>query len=259
MNKITTLLFDLDDTLVVEWKSAERSFIETIQRLDGKINHDDFVRTIREKAREQWYSLPTIGYSKRIGISSWEALWGDFTGDDENLVMLRELAPGYRIQAWYHALRHFGIDSLETAEKLAEEFKRIRSSMHIVFPETIETLSGLENRFKLGLITNGAPDLQWKKINGAGLAPFFTAIAISAEVGFAKPDIAIFEDVLKKLDTEPTRTVMIGNNLGTDIEGAKNAGIITIWINREQDQPQDIQPDYEVKSLKEILQITKSL
>ena len=53
------ILFDLDDTLIVEWKSAEESFIETIGQIDSHVNADEFLKTIREQARELWYKLPT--------------------------------------------------------------------------------------------------------------------------------------------------------------------------------------------------------
>jgi FMN phosphatase YigB (HAD superfamily) len=110
LEKIDTILFDLDDTLIVEYQSAEDSFVETIKLLDSPIDTGDFLQTIRKQAREEWYKMPTIDYSKRIGISSWEALWADFTGDHEQLKKLRELVPGYRLRSWHQTLIHFGID-----------------------------------------------------------------------------------------------------------------------------------------------------
>jgi|GEM_PF-6869847 len=49
---IDTILFDLDDTLIVELKSAEESFAETIRQIDSQINVDEFVKTIRKQAKE---------------------------------------------------------------------------------------------------------------------------------------------------------------------------------------------------------------
>jgi putative hydrolase of the HAD superfamily len=250
-----TLLFDLDDTLIVEWGSAEESFLETIDQLDFQIDKIEFLEVIRKQARENWYKLPTINFCRNIGISSWEALWADFTGDDEQYTKLRELSSGYRFDTWYQALTRFNISDAIIAERLSSEFKRIRKSKHILFPETIETLKKLKNEFKLGLITNGAPDLQWKKINGGNLKHYFDYIAISGELGFAKPDKKLFDIVIKELGSIPECTIMIGDSLSTDIKGGKDSGLRTIWINRTGNKTDEIKPDYEVTNLLEILKI----
>jgi putative hydrolase of the HAD superfamily len=155
-----TILFDLDDTLIIEWESAEESFIETIVQLDQNIDKDGFLRTIRKQARDNWYKLPTIDYCLKIGISSWEGLWADFTGESEELKDLRNLSAKYRFETWHQTLINFNINDPEIAEKLSLDFKRIRHTKHRLFYETIDTLDKLKKTYKLGLITNGAPDLQ---------------------------------------------------------------------------------------------------
>jgi putative hydrolase of the HAD superfamily len=254
-NEIQTLLFDLDDTLIVEWKSAEECFIETMKLSGLQIDANEFVKTVRDQAREHWYKLPTIDFSKKIGISSWEALWADFTGEKQEFSKLRELAPGYRFETWYSTLKKFHIDDPDLAEKLSIEFKKIRSSRHVLFPETIATLSKLKTSYTLGLITNGAPDLQWKKINGGGLVNYFSAITISGEHGYAKPDKRIFDVAMQTLKAKKAETIMIGDNLSTDIKGAQQYGLKTIWINRSSIKPAEIRPDYEITRLSDIFDI----
>lgn len=247
-----TILFDLDDTLIVEWKSAEESFIETISQADFAVNADEFVRAIRETARELWYKLPTIDFCRGIGISSWEGLWADFTGDDESFKKLRDLSAAYRFETWNQTLSKFNIHNPEMAHKLSLEFKRIRNTKHILFPETRGTLDKLKSLFKLGLITNGAPDLQWKKIDGGDLRKYFNYITISGEHGYAKPDQKLFEDVLKGLKSEKSRTIMVGDSIIKDIKGARDFGLKTIWINRNKNESAGITPDYEITDLSEI-------
>jgi putative hydrolase of the HAD superfamily len=254
-HSINTILFDLDDTLIVEWRSAEDSFIETIRQIDSQIEIDEFVKTIRQQAKELWHKLPTIDFCLKIGISSWEALWADFNDDDEQYFQLHELSAGYRFDTWYKTLIRFNIDSAEIAERLATEFKRIRDSKHILFPETTEVLTKLKKEYKLGLITNGAPSIQWRKINGGNLMQYFDYIAISGEHGYAKPDTKLFEIAVENLRSVRDSTILVGNNLNTDIKGGRDFGLKTIWINRTGIKINEIRPDYEITNLSEIFEI----
>jgi FMN phosphatase YigB (HAD superfamily) len=58
---------------------------------------------------------------------------------------------------------------------------------------------------------------------------------------------------------------MIGDTLGADILGAKNIGACSIWITRRADTPanhahrETIQPDYQVGSLQELLNLLERL
>ncbi|MBN2863519.1 MAG: HAD family hydrolase [Bacteroidales bacterium] len=250
--KIDTILFDLDDTLILEAKTARECITEIVD-LTGLIpDTSGFFKTMHQQAREIWYKLPTIEYCLKIGISSLEALWADFTGDTPELRILRELAEEYRFNTWNRTLARYNINDPETAKRLSSGYKVLRNSRHILFPETNDALNEFKGKYKLGIITNGTPDLQWKKINGGNLKHFFDYITISGEHGFAKPDRRIFEIALKELSSDYSETVMVGNNLTTDIRGAQNLGILTIWINRDEVSSTDvIEPDFTIRDLSE--------
>jgi putative hydrolase of the HAD superfamily len=252
---IDTILFDLDDTLIIERKSAEESFVETIQQINLPIKIDEFLKTVRNEAKEQWHKLPTIDFCLKIGISSWEALWADFTGADGEFIQLRRLADGYRFDTWNQTLIKLNIHDEDLANRLSSDFKRIRGSKHVLFPETINTLSKLKKKYKLGLITNGAPDIQWKKINGGNLKHFFDYIAISGEHGYAKPDSRLFDIAIKGLESAKINTIMVGDTIKTDIQGGNAYGLTTIWVNRNGNKVDEIKPDYEVKKLTDIYEI----
>jgi putative hydrolase of the HAD superfamily len=252
-----TVLFDLDETLIVEWKSAEESFIETISGINYPVNPDEFVKAIKEKARELWHKLSTIDFCREIGISSWEALWADFTGDNEKFKKLRDLSEGFRLETWSQTLYQFKIYEPGIANTLSLEFKRIRNTKHRLFPETNATLDKLKSLFKLGLITNGAPDLQWKKITGGNLRQYFDCIVISGEHGYAKPDKRLFDAAMAGLKSKKSGTYMVGDNIIADIKGAQDSGLKTIWVNRNQNDAKGIKPDYEISDLTEILNILR--
>jgi putative hydrolase of the HAD superfamily len=254
-----TILFDLDDTLIVELESAEESFIETIVQADQNIDKVEFLKSIRNQARDNWYKLPTIEYCLKIGISSWEGLWADFTGEFEELKILQNLSDRYRFETWHQTLIKFNINNSEIAEKLSLDFKRIRNTKHKLFPETKETLDKLKKTFRLGLITNGAPDLQWKKIIGGNLKQYFDHIAISGEHGYAKPDSRLFDIAINALKSDRADTIMIGDSLIKDIKGAQDCGLRAIWVNRNKNKAEDIKPDYEITDLTKIFTILSTL
>jgi putative hydrolase of the HAD superfamily len=207
-----------------------------------------------------------ITYCRAVGISSWEGLCASFTGSDPHIQDLQRWAPLYRLQAWSLALAHFGVDDPSLAEVLAAAFIHQRLLAQIVYPEVETVLATLQSQYQLGLITNGASDLQREKLRKSQLEPYFDAVIISGEVGIGKPDPTIFMQALKRLSACPEQTVMIGDSLSRDIAGAHNAGMRGILINRQdkdrQWNEQDIIPDGELPSLislKEVLEALSSL
>jgi len=250
-----TLLFDLDDTITQEHRGIDNALLEASRIVSRKygLEPELFRDTVRRTCREIWSNSPAREYCINIGIGSREALTGQFIGDNENLRILREWAPTYRLQSWYQALEIHGIDDRQLARELADSLIEIRNRHHLVFESTPIVLKRLGKKYRLGLLTNGAPDIQQGKINGSGVAKYFDAIVISGEYGISKPDPRIFDILLEKLNCPASEAAMIGNSLESDIRGARNAGITSVWINRTHEMPDPvIIPDYEIKSLSEL-------
>ncbi|CAN7430753.1 HAD family hydrolase [Paenibacillus sp. LjRoot56] len=83
---------------------------------------------------------------------------------------------------------------------------------------------------------------------------------ISGTYGVGKPNPAIYRHALDLLSLSPSETVMIGDTLITDIQGAQSAGITNIWINRHHAPPAlPIPPTFEVHSLSKIPQLLLSI
>ena len=259
---IEALLLDFDDTLVVEEPSAEEAFLAACELAREKYGIEPAAlhESLRNNARRIWKAAPTHPYCRAIGISSWEGLWARFLGDHPSLRALREWSPDYRREAWCAALAEHGVDDIQLAEQLGEAFPEERRKRHVVFPEAEAVLKELRNRFKLGLITNGASDLQREKIDGSGLAHYFDSITISGEIGVGKPDPIIFKAALDSLGATPDTTVMVGNSLKSDIAAAQAVGLKAIWINRSASTHDgEIKPDAEITSLSELLTLIERL
>lgn len=249
------LIFDLDDTLVVEEAAAEAAFLQTCelaQRRHG-IDPGGLHATLRQTARRLWHGSPARAYAVAIGISSWEALWARFEGDDEDLRTLRAWAPVYRRDSWHQALRQHGIDDLDFASELGEIFGVERRKRHVVYDDVLPALEHVRQSYRLGLLTNGASGLQREKIAGAGIGRYFDEIVISGDIGVGKPDPRIFQTMLSRLAVTAAEAMMIGNSLRADIEGAYGVGMRTVWINREGSrQDGAVVPDYELADLGEL-------
>jgi putative hydrolase of the HAD superfamily len=249
---IDALIFDLDDTLVVEEASARAAFIQA--GMSAQIKHGvdpvELHATVRKTCRRLWYGFSSHPFCRKIGISSWEGMWAEFLGADPEFKALRAWAPAYRFESWRLALLELGIDDRELATELAEAFPRLRRTIHSVYPDVIPTLETLRQKYVLGLLTNGAPDLQRRKLEGAGLAPYFKQVLISGEVGIAKPDRQVFEMLLVRIGAPASRTLMIGDSLERDIRGAHGVGMRAVWINRTgRIRATNIVPDWEIASL----------
>jgi phosphoglycolate phosphatase-like HAD superfamily hydrolase len=94
---------------------------------------------------------------------------------------------------------------------------------------------------------------------GAGLPGYFDEVLISGEAGVAKPDRHAFEILLTMLKSAPDNTLMIDDRLATDIQGARNAEMRAVWINRSGKAANGIiRLDWNISSLDELLTILGS-
>jgi putative hydrolase of the HAD superfamily len=126
--------------------------------------------------------------------------------------------------------------------------------------DTLSTLQALRQQgYRLGLISNAADDRDVQKlVEMAQIRPFFDCILTSAAEGVRKPNPRIFQTVLGYWGFPARRVAMVGDTLGADILGARNAGIFSIWITRRADSPVNrahadtIIPDAKVATLSEL-------
>jgi putative hydrolase of the HAD superfamily len=259
---INVVLFDLDDTLIVEYDSAQEAFLATCGDAKSKygIEPEKLRDEVMRRARQLWHELPTYEYCLKIGISSWEGLWAKFLGDNENLKELQRLRIEYQVNSWHFALLNFNINNVLYAKELSNIFKNERMKRHIPFKCVIEILNLLSKEYRLGIITNGSPDLQREKIIGSNIGSYFEHILISGEENTGKPEKEIFESALNKFHINRDVAIMVGDSIRNDIAGANNAGIKSIWLNRlNKSHDAVITPTVIIKELNELPEVLKKL
>jgi putative hydrolase of the HAD superfamily len=228
------LLFDLDDTLMVEESAAVAAFEAAARFAAARrdIEAAPLAVTARSRARELWYAAPTHPYCLRVGISSWEGLWCRFEGDEPSARRLREWSATYRREAWRLALAEQGVEDPGLAEELGERFVIERRMRHQVFGDAVPVLTELSDFYALALVTNGASCLQREKLAASGLGRHFAVVVVSADLGIGKPDAAIFRHALSQLGCDSAGAVMVGDSLSRDVDGAIAAGLAAVWVNR---------------------------
>jgi putative hydrolase of the HAD superfamily len=152
----------------------------------------------------------------------------------------------------WNTLLDFKIGDEPLARSISKDYLTLLPTRTAVFPYTFEILDYLKNKnYQLHLITNGFEEVQHQKLQHAGLAPYFTEVITSEGSNSIKPDKEIFDYALSKTGAALQESIMIGDNIEVDIQGAMNAGMDQVFVNHINETPA-VQPTYTVYSLKEL-------
>jgi HAD superfamily hydrolase (TIGR01549 family) len=89
-----------------------------------------------------------------------------------------------------------------------------------------EALARLSAKFRLVAISNGTAD-----VFVTPAAPYFHAAFKAHEVGAAKPDAKIYQLATSHLALDAHHVLHVGDDVHTDVWGARQAGLQTVWIN----------------------------
>lgn len=100
------------------------------------------------------------------------------------------------------------------------------------YPGAVELVKELSLSHQLYMITNGNVVSQMPRLEHSGLAPYFKDVFVSEAVGVGKPHKAYFDYVAAHIpDFSPDLAVVIGDSPSSDIQGAVNAGLDSIWYD----------------------------
>lgn len=116
-------------------------------------------------------------------------------------------------------------------ELVARHYAGLHASA-AAYPEAPQVLERLASRQQLGVLSDADTDFLRQSIDRAGLT--FSAVACSEELQNYKPHIETFRAVCERLNARPHETVFVGDHPRNDIAGARNAGMRTVWINRNK-------------------------
>ncbi|MBP1913024.1 TIGR02253 family HAD-type hydrolase [Thermococcus stetteri] len=226
---IRAVLFDLDDTLVDTTKLAE---------LARKNAVENMVR----------HGLPVdfnTAYSELLELIN---EYGSNFGKHFDYLLRRLDLP--QNPKWiaagviaYHNTKFAYLRSVKNSKRVLLELKR--------------------EGYKVAVVTDGDPIKQWEKILRLELDEYFDDVFISDYLGVKKPHPKIFLKALKKLGVKPEEAVMVGDRLYSDIYGAKNVGMTTVWFRygkyRDREMEYVEYADFTIERLEDLLRIIRGL
>lgn len=226
--KYRHLFFDLDHTLWDFDANARLTLAELYDSLDlAKAGIHDF---------ELFHSRYLLHNEK---------LWARYRN---GFMRVDEL----RWKRMWHTLLDFSIYNEKLARDLGDRFLHLLPSRNLLFPHTLEILKYLtEKGYALHLITNGFEETQHSKLRNSGIDGYFRHVITSEGSNSLKPKKEIFEYAFTRCSALPEESIMIGDSIEVDIQGAINAGIHQVFVNHVDASPA-IQATYSVRSLKEL-------
>lgn len=116
-------------------------------------------------------------------------------------------------------------------ETIEQEYIALSPTKPKTFPNAHEVLEYLGSMYELHIITNGFDDIQETKMTSSGIKDHFSVIITSESANQRKPNPDIFHLAMEKAGAEVEESIMIGDNLDSDIQGAKNVGMDHVWFN----------------------------
>ncbi len=174
-----------------------------------------------------------------------ERLWDKYT---KGLIRQDEL----RWKRMWLALLEYKIADENLSRQLAVDFLNILPTKTNLFPHTIEVLEYLTKKnYVLHLITNGFETVQHHKIRNSNIEQYFTEVITSEASNSLKPNKEIFDFALQKSGAILQESIMIGDNQDADIQGAKNAGMDTVFVNHLKVQP-IVKATFTIEHLQEL-------
>ncbi len=157
-----------------------------------------------------------------------------------------------RLERFHKILLAHGVDDYELSLKLSAEYLEHSPKKKNLIEGCKETLDYLLPKYPMVIVTNGFDEIQSTKLSSSGIAPYFKDVVTSARAGHKKPAKEIFEFALRENNFAPHEAIMIGDNLLTDIAGARNASVDTVFFNPNKIKHQTT-VDFEIASLPELM------
>lgn len=207
MKQITDIFFDLDHTLWDFDTNSALAFDKIFKKNHPEVFTERFIE-------------------KYIPIN--QACWKLYQIDKMTHHELRYS----RLKQSFDAINYLISD--EDIHKIADDYIEFLPEFNHLFEDAIEVLEYLIPNYNLHIITNGFANVQKKKITNSNLGHYFKTITNSEMAGAKKPNPVIFEHALQIAKATKNNSIMIGDSLEADIEGALNFGMKAIFFNPDK-------------------------
>lgn len=224
--KYTTVLFDADNTLLDFDKDEHCALIKTMELYGVPVTEEN-IKAYVEINQGMWKAI------ERGELTKPELKRTRFKNFFEAISFRSDTDP-FEVNEKYLSLLGEGGNTLEGAVELCRELK--------------------EKGYDLYIVTNGVADTQRKRLTKSGLLPLFTDIFVSEAVGHQKPKKEYFDYVLSHIkEKDIDKIILVGDSLTSDIKGAMNVGLKSVWLNlKGQELPEEYKPGYVISDVRDV-------
>ena len=219
------LLFDADGTLY-DFKATERIALRRVFEKNGI------------EWNKEMFDLYEVGN---------HFCWDSY----EKGLMSQEKLKGERFRILFDNL-----GNTNDPEVAGDDYVDFLSEAGIMIEGAIDFLDSIKDRGK-SIITNGIAKTQHGRIKTTDTRGYFDEIFISQEMRVAKPDKAFFDIVLERLGKTPEECIVIGDSEKSDILGAVNSGMESIFINFDGKKSE--MATYSVSSYEELTKLIETI
>lgn len=227
---IKHVFFDLDRTL---W--------------DFEKNSETVIRSLLIKYNvEKLYKTSAGDFIKKYKKIN-HKLWGLYS---QHKITKEEL----RSTRFSRTLERLGAKNNELGNLLEKDYIAKSPYQTKLLEGANEILDYLKPKYKLHILSNGFKEVQHIKLHESGIKDHFNHIFISEEMGFQKPDKAIFHAAQTKAKTNANACIMIGDDFVNDIEGALNAGWKAVYLTPRKKRLKH-KAMYQINSLLELKEL----
>ena len=229
------LLLDLDQTLL-DFHASENIALGKVLQENGLSYSDEIYALFKAYNKSLWGELEKGNITRtELFTLRFNYIFGKCEGDST------------------------GIDPL----KINSDFIRTMSENGVLLEGALEFLQRVKNEIenvRIYIITNGATINAKGRIASTGLDKYIDSLFVSEDMGVNKPSAEFFDMVLKKIEEPKEKCIVIGDSLSSDMLGAKNASMTSVWFRPEGDMEKEINAydiDYTVSSYDELFRVIK--
>ena len=230
------ILFDLDDTIIAFDAVANPTWRRICEEYASKyalFDPESLYNTINEVRKWYWADRDR----HKIGRM-------DLDSTRRKIVRL--------------AFEKLDIANIPLAYEIADTYSVQREEGIRFFPKAEDALKTLTARkVALALITNGDARKQRDKVRRFRLERFFETILIEGELGYGKPEEAVYLRALDDLALNPAEVWSVGDHLEWDVAAPQKLGIFGIWNDFEGKglpRSSPIVPDRIINSIYELIE-----
>ncbi|WP_049691125.1 HAD family hydrolase [Anaerococcus jeddahensis] len=221
---IKAVLIDIDDTIFDFVKCSKNAFKKTLKKLDLSYEEKDF--SYFNKVNDILWSKQKLG---EINIEK--------VFEHRSIMMSKYFELDIEKEIFNDLFVEFLYDEVEMVDGIED------------------LLSYLSNKYQIYAASNGVYDMQVNRIKKSNLSKYFKDIFVSDKISYEKPDKRFFKKIMDITKYSNDDLIMIGDSIKSDIIGAKNSNIKSIYFNKENKKISDKSFTYQVKNLSEIKKI----